>query len=144
MTIKQNLTEQMKAAMKSGDSEKLTTLRMLLSEIKNFEIDNGEQDDAGVQKVIARSIKQWKDALNDYQNANRADLVAEAEARIALLGQFMPEQASEDEVRKVVADLVAANPDLGMGPLTGQVMKQLAGKTDGGTVARLVKEALAQ
>jgi uncharacterized protein YqeY len=133
----------MKAAMKSGEKEKLLSLRLLLSDIKNFEIDNGEQDDAGVQKIIARSIKQWKDALSDYQKGNREDLIKEAEARIALLSEFLPEQASEDEVKKVVAEVVAANPGQGVGPLIGQVMKKLGGTADGGTVARLVNEALA-
>ena len=74
MTLKQTLTDQMKTAMKSGDKEALTSLRLLLTDIHNFEIDNGEQDDTGVQKLVARAIKQWKDALVDYEKAAREDL----------------------------------------------------------------------
>lgn len=144
MTIKQTLTEQMKTAMKAGEKETLTTLRLLLSEIKNFEIDNGEQDDAGVQKLIARSIKQWQDALNDYQKASRADLVKEAEDRIALLKKFMPEQLSEEEIKKIVDEVLASSPNQAIGPVIGQVMKKTAGRADGGLVAKLVNEVLAK
>lgn len=132
----------MKAAMKNGDKETLSTVRMLISDVKNFEIDNGEQNDAGVQKIVARTIKQWKDALVDYKKGNRADLVKEAEERIKLLEQFLPEQVSENEVKKVIAEVMAATPNPTMGPVIGQVMKQLAGKIDGGTVSHLVGEAL--
>jgi uncharacterized protein YqeY len=144
MNLKQTLTEKMKAAMKSGDKEGLGTLRMLLSEIKNFEIDNGEQDDAGVQKLVARSIKQWKDALVDYQKGGREDLIKEAEARIAFLGEFLPAQASEDDIKKVIQEVVSAMPNPSVGPVIGQVKAKLGNSADGGTVARLVNEALAK
>jgi uncharacterized protein YqeY len=144
MSLKQTLTDQMKAAMKSGDKETLLSLRLLLSDIKNFEIDNGEQDDAGVQKLVARSIKQWKDALSDYQKGGREDLVKEAEARIKLLEQFMPEQVSEEDIKKVIEEVIAGLPEGARqrGPVIGQVMKKLGGTADGGMVSRLVGEAL--
>ena len=62
--------EEMKQAMRDKDTAKLTTLRLLKSEIKNFEIDNGEQDDAGVQKIVAKLVKQWKDAKVDYEKGD--------------------------------------------------------------------------
>lgn len=144
MSLKQTLTDQMKAAMKSGDKETLGSLRMLLAEIRNFEIDNGEQDDVGVQKIIARTIKQWKDALGDYQKGGRADLVTEAETRIALLEQFLPEQVSEEEVQKIVQEVIDGLPEEARqkGPVIGQVMKKLGGTADGGVVARLVSQML--
>src|SRR3972149_6340671 len=126
MTIKQTLTEQMKTALKAGEKETLMTLRLLLSEIKNFEIDNGEQDDAGVQKLVARSIKQWKDALVDYEKGQRADLIKEAKDRIALLQKFLPAQLSEDEIKKTIQEVIAATPNPSAGPVIGQVMKKLA------------------
>jgi len=73
MSLKDDLTTQMKDAMRAHDADTLGTLRLILSELKNFEIDNGPQDDAGVQKIIARMIKQWKDATNDYKNGGRED-----------------------------------------------------------------------
>jgi len=143
MSLKEEITQQMKTAMKAREMETLTTIRSLMSEIKNFEIDNGEQDDAGVQKIVARMIKQWKDAINDYKAGNRADLVEEAEKKIVVLEQFLPEQMSEAEVRKIAESVVAsAGADAKPGPVTGMVMKQVAGKADGGTVAKIVRELL--
>lgn len=142
MSLKQTLTDRMKDALKSGDKEALGTLRMLVSEVRNFEIDNGEQDDAGVQKVIARSIKQWKDALTDYQKAGRDDLSTEAEGRIALLEEFLPAQASEEEINSVIQEILTAMPNPSVGPVIGQVKAKLGNTADGATVARLVQQAL--
>ncbi len=145
MSLKDDLMQQMKEAMKAKDTETLGTIRLLRSEIKNFEIDNGEQDDAGVQKIVARMIKQWKDAINDYKAGGREDLVAEAQQKLKVLEKFLPAQMSEEEVRKLVAEVVAsAGADAKPGPVTGMVMKKVAGKADGGLVAKLVKELLAQ
>lgn len=144
MTLKQTLTDRMKTALKSGDKEALGTLRMLLSEIRNFEIDNGEQDDAGVQQVVSRSIKQWKDALVDYQKAGRDDLSKEAEARIALLGEFLPAQASEEEIKAIIQGILDATPNASMGPVIGQVKAKLGNSADGATVARLVQQMLSK
>ena len=143
MTLKQTLTDQMKTAMKSSDKEALTGLRLLLTDIHNFEIDNGEQDDTGVQKLVARAIKQWKDALVDYEKAAREDLIKEAKDRIVLYEQYLPEQLSEDEIKKIIQETLGSLPNPTAGPVIGQVMKKLVGKADGGTVARLVNEALA-
>jgi hypothetical protein len=142
MSIKQTLTDQMKTAMKAGEQAQLTTLRLLLSEIRNFEIDHGEQDDAGVQVIVGKMIKQWRDALNDYKRGGRADLAQEAHERIQLLQEFMPEQASETEIRQAIQKIIDNTPTPSLGPVTGQVMKQFAGKTDGATVSQLVREML--
>lgn len=142
MSLTQTLTEQMKDAMRAGDQARLTTIRLLLSEIKNFEIDNGVQDDAGVQVIVARMIKQWRDALNDYKAGGREDLVQEAHDRIQLLQEFMPEQASEEEIKKVIQEVIEKTPTPSLGPITGQVMKQFVGKTDGATVSNLVRQML--
>jgi len=135
----------MKTALKSGEKEKLGSIRMLLAEIKNFEIDHGEQDDAGVQQLVAKSIKQWKDALADYKKGGREDLVKEAEDRIALLEEFLPEQLSEEEIKAAVQKVIDGLPEDAKkpGPVIGQVMKQLGGQADGGVVARLVNQMMA-
>ena len=142
MSLKNEITEQMKNAMRSKDAETLGTLRLILSELKNFEIDNGEQDDAGVVKIISKMVKQWKDAINDYKNGGREDLVAEAQLKLDVLEKFLPEQMGEDELRKIVEEVVASLPDAKPGPVTGMVMKKVAGKADGGMVSKLVKELL--
>jgi uncharacterized protein YqeY len=146
MSLKQDLTNHMKDAMRAGDQIKLTSLRLLLSEIKNFEIDHGEQDDDGVQRIVAKMIKQWRDALNDYKTGGRDDLVQEAHERIQLLQEFMPEQATDEEIRKVIEEVIAAfpNPKPTVGPITGQVMKKLAGRADGSKVSELVREIVGQ
>lgn len=143
MSLKEEITQQMKNAMRAREMETLTTIRLLMSEIKNFEIDNGEQDDAGVQKIVSRMIKQWKDAINDYKAGNRADLVEEAEKKLVVLEQFLPAQMSEDEVRKIVTEVIATVTEVKPGPVTGMVMKKVAGKADGALVAKIVKELLA-
>ena len=81
MPLKQTITDDMKTAMKARAMDRLTVLRSLLSEIKNFEIDNGEQDDAGVQKVVAKMVKQIKESIAEYGKGGRQDLVDEEEAK---------------------------------------------------------------
>ena len=143
MSLKDTLMSQMKEAMKAHDADTLGTLRLILSELKNFEIDNGAQDDAGVQKIIARMIKQWKDAMNDYQKGGRQDLVDEAQIKLNVLEKFLPAQMSEEEVRAIVQEVVSSMPQGEPGPVTGMVMKKVAGKADGSLVSRLVRELLA-
>lgn len=143
MSLKADITNQMKDAMRAKDMETLTTIRLVLSEIKNFEIDNGEQDDAGVQKIVGRMIKQWKDAINDYKAGGREDLVAEAQQKLEVLEKFMPEQMGEEELKKIVEETIAQVDDPQPGPVTGMVMKKVAGKADGATVSRMIRELLA-
>lgn len=142
MTLKETITSQMKDAMRAKDSETLGTLRLILSELKNFEIDNGEQDDAGVVKIISKMVKQWKDAINDYRAGDRQDLIDEAQLKLDVLEKFLPEQMNEDELRKIVEEVVNSLPDAKPGPVTGMVMKKVAGKADGGMVSKLVRELL--
>lgn len=144
MTIKQTLMEDMKQAMKAHDSLKLTTVRLLLSELKNFEIDNGEQDDAGVQKIAARLIKQWQDAMTDFVKADRQDLIDETKAKIEIISAYLPSQMSDEALAAVVDEVVAQSPVKTMGPIIGQVMKRVAGQADGGRVSAMVQAKLAQ
>lgn len=142
MPLKQTLMEDMKQAMRDRNAAKLGTVRMVISELKNFEIDNGEQDDAGIQKVIGRLVKQWQDALNDFKTAGREDLIAETQDKLDVLAAYMPKQMSEEELQKIVAEVVAASPVKAMGPIIGQVMKRVAGQADGGRISAAVKAAL--
>lgn len=142
MTLQQTIMEDMKTAMKAHDSATLDAIRLLRSEIKNIEIDHGVQDDAGVEKIVARLIKQWQDAKTDYQKGERSDLVAEAEVKIRVLSKYLPAQMDADEVRLVVQQVVAKSEQKNAGPIIGLVMKQLAGKADGTLVAKLVQEEL--
>ena len=142
MSLKQALIEDMKQAMRDHNSAKLGTVRMVLSELKNFEIDNGEQDDAGVQKVVSKLVKQYQDALNDFKTAGREDLIAETQDKLKTLEAYLPHQMSDADLQKIVDEVVAAAPVKAMGPLIGQVMKRVAGQADGGRISAAVKAAL--
>jgi len=143
MSLNKQIMEDMKQAMKDKNAEKLVMLRLLRSEIKNVEIDHGEQDDAGVQKIVAKLLKQWNDAKSDYEKGGRDDLVKEAESKIVVLESYLPEQMSDDELKKIVKEVIDQSGQTQVGPIIGQVMKKVAGKADGGKVSQLVKELLA-
>ncbi len=142
MTLKQQLTEDMKDAMRARDSVRLNAIRFLLSDIRNFEIDNGEQDDAGVQKVIAKQVKQMKDAMADFDQAGRADLVEEETAKLKVMEAYLPQQMSDEDLQIIVDRVVSAATDKNMGLLIGQVMKEVVGRADGGRVSQMVRQAL--
>jgi hypothetical protein len=144
MSLKLDLREDMKQAMKAHDALKLDTVRSVISEVRNFEIDNGEQDDAGVQKIIAKLVKQWQDAIVDFKAADRTDLITETESKLQILKAYLPEQLSDEKLQAIVQEVVAAAPVKTMGPIIGQVMQRVAGQVDGGRVSAAVKAALAE
>ncbi len=143
MSFSQQLVEDMKQAMKAGDKVKLGVVRFLRSEIKNFEIDNGEQDDAGIEKIIAKQVKQVKESIAEYQKAGRDDLVAEEEPKLKILKSYLPEQMSDEDLQKIVDEVLSSLENPEMGPTIGQVMAKVQGKADGGRVSSLVRQALA-
>lgn len=140
--LKQTITDNMKLAMKAREMEKLTVLRSMLSEIKNYEIDNGDQGDEGVLKVVAKMVKQVRESIVEYEKGGRQDLVAEEKLKLAVLEEYLPKQMSDDELRKIVAEVIANTENKAMGPIVGQVMKKVAGVADGGRVSKMVQELL--
>lgn len=139
MTRKQQLSEDMKNAMRARDSVTLGAIRFLQAEVRNVEIDHGEQDDAGVEKIVARQIKQMRDSISEYEKGGREDLVAEEQAKIAVLEKYLPQQLSDAELESLVKTVMAENPGAQMGQLIGLVMKQTAGRADGGRVSGMIK-----
>jgi uncharacterized protein YqeY len=143
MSLKDQLVEDMKTAMKAKDTVKLGVIRVLRSEIRNFEIDNGEQDDAGVMKVLQRQVKQIKESIEEYSKAGRDDLVSEEEAKLAVVEAYLPEQMSDEEVIAIIDEVLAAAEDTSsVGPLIGQVMAKVNGLADGKRVSALVMQQL--
>jgi uncharacterized protein YqeY len=142
-TLKTQLTEDMKNAMRAHDSVRLNVIRFLLSELKNWEIDNGEQANDGVEKVIAREVKKVKDALVDFQKAGRQDLVDEENVKIAIMEEYLPKQMEDEELRKIVQDVVNSAEQKDFGSLMKAVMVKVQGQADGGRVSAMVKQALA-
>jgi uncharacterized protein YqeY len=146
MSLKEQITEDMKSAMRAKDTGRLGTIRLLLAAMKQKEVDERvELDDAAVIAIVEKLIKQRKDSISQFQAANREDLVAIENAELVVLQAYMPAQMSEAEVAaivaKVVAEVGAAGPQ-DMGKVMGVVKPQLAGKADMGVVSAQVKAAL--
>lgn len=146
MSLKQSLGEDMKSAMKSKDQVALSTIRMLTAAIKNKEIEVGrELDDAGVEELVARSIKQRRESAEQYRNADREELAANEEAEIEVLLKYLPEQLDENAIRELVKEAVdksGAASMKDMGKVMGVLMPKVKGKADGSVVNRIVKETL--
>jgi uncharacterized protein YqeY len=146
MSLKEQITEDMKNAMRAKDTGRLGTIRLLLAAMKQKEVDERiELDDAAVIAIVEKLIKQRKDSISQFQAANRDDLVAIENAELVVLQAYMPAQMSEAEVAAVVAKVVAevgASGPQDMGKVMGVVKPQLAGKADMGVVSAQVKAAL--
>ncbi|KAF1028636.1 MAG: putative protein YqeY [Burkholderia plantarii] len=148
MSLKDQISEDMKAAMRAKDSVRLSTIRLLLAAVKQREVDERiTLDDAAVTAVIERMLKQRKDSITQFQAAGRDDLVATEQAEVTVLSTYMPAQLSEDEIAAEVQAAVAATGATGpqdMGKLMGVLKGKLAGKADMTAVSALVKAALSK
>lgn len=143
MSLQLQLTEDMKDAMRARDGLRLNAIRYLLAQIKNFEIDNGPQDDVGVQDIIRKQIKQMRDALTDFQKGGREDIVAEETQKIALFEKYLPVQMSDEELKKIVNEVRAQNTELPMGQVIGAVKAKVGTAADGSRVAAAVRDIFA-
>jgi uncharacterized protein len=151
MTLKETIKDDMKTAFKAGDAATRGALQMVLSVIQNREIEKrlktGESEltDEEVVAAIQTEIKKRKDAATQYEAAGRADSAASEKAEADLLMKYMPEQMTEDEVQKLIADAIAATGAAGakdMGKVMGQVAPKTKGMFDGTRLSELVKQAL--
>lgn len=148
MSIKDRLTEDMKAAMKEKESGKLklSVIRMARSAIKNIEIDKKKElsDDETIV-VIAREVKQRRDSIEEFSKAGRQDIVDTLQQEIAILMPYLPEQLTEEEIRSLVKEVIAEVQPQGprdMGKVMGKLMPKVKGKADGKLVNQIVKELL--
>lgn len=146
MTIKERLSEDLKTAMKSGDVVTRSTIRLVLSAVKNEEIEKRkESDDQAITEVLARMTRQYRESIEMYQNASRDDLVASEQAELAVVMRYLPEQLSQDEVlalAKKAAEEAGASGPGDRGKVMGRLMPQLRGKADGTMVNTVVTELL--
>ncbi len=152
MSLKERITEDMKAAMRAKDSERLGTIRLLTAAMKQKEVDERvELTDALVVGIVDKLIKQRKDSIEAFTKAERMDLADKETAELKVLQTYLPARLSADEVLTEVRAIVAAlSAELGraagpadMGKVMGAVKAQLAGKADMGAVSAAVKTALA-
>ncbi len=147
MTLKEQITEDMKTAMRAKDSERLGTIRLLLAACKQREVDERiVLDDAAVVGLVDKLIKQRKDSVAAYLQAQRQDLADKESAEIKVLEGYLPQRMGADEialaVRAIVTELGATGPG-DMGKVMGAVKTRLAGKAEMGLVSAAVKVALA-
>lgn len=144
MSLKAQITEDMKAAMRAKEAQKLGTIRMLTAAIKQKEVDERiELDDAQVQTIIERMIKQRKDSITQFEAGGRQDLADVEKTEMEILSAYMPTQLSDDELAAEVAAAAAnASGPQDMGKVMGTLKQKLAGRADMSRVSALVKEAL--
>lgn len=147
MSLVDTLKQDMKAAMKAKDNATLSTLRLLLSAIKNKQIDTQhELSDEEIQAVIKTQVKQLKDAAQTFRDGGRDDMAADSEAEVAILEKYLPAQMPDEELEALVKTAVeesgAAGPQ-DMGRAMGAAMKAVAGRADGNRVKDMVQKFLA-
>lgn len=144
--LKARISEDMKTAMRAKDSERLGAIRLLQAALKQKEVDERiELDDVAVVAIVDKLIKQRKDSIAAFEQANRQDLADKEKSEMAVLQVYLPERMSADEVtaavQAIVTELGAAGPG-DMGKVMGAVKTKLAGKADMGLVSAAVKAAL--
>ena len=147
MSLKDQITEDMKTAMRAKDSERLGTIRLLLAACKQKEVDERvELDDVAVVAIVDKLIKQRKDSIEAFVKAERQELADKEAAEMKVLQAYLPQRMGADEVlaevKTIVAELGAKGPG-DMGKVMGVVKTRLAGKAEMGTVSAAVKTALA-
>ncbi len=146
MSLKAQIMNDMKAAMKAKDKATVGTIRMLTAAIKQVEVDERrELSDADVLAIVSKMIKQRKDAAEQYAQAERADLEQQELSEIKILESYLPEQLSAEKVQAIVQEVITQTGASGMqdmGQVMGQVKAKVAGQADMGQVSQIVKAAL--
>lgn len=148
MSLKQRLTDDMKAAMKSGDKTRLGVIRLINAAIKQREVDERiTLDDAQVLAALEKMLKQRRDSITQYDSAGRDDLASIERGEVEIIQSYLPAQLSADEIAAAIAAAIAQTGAAGpqdMGKVIGALKAQIAGRADMGQVSALVKQALAR
>jgi uncharacterized protein YqeY len=146
MPLKDRVTEDMKTAMRAGEKERLGTIRLILSAIKQREVDERiTLDDSQVLAAIEKMIKQRKEAITQFEAGGRADLVAKETAEIAILQTYLPAQMSDAEIDALIAEAIASTGAASikdMGKVMGTVKAKAQGRADMGAVSARIKQKL--
>lgn len=147
MSLKDTIREALKQALKQNNSLEVSTLRLLLAEIRNTEIAQQKTaDDNKIFEVISREVKRRRESIEAFKQGNRGDLVAKEEAELAILMRYLPKQMSREEIMTLarqVVDAVGAKGPGDKGKVMAQLMPQLKGKADGKEVSEIVSQILA-
>lgn len=143
MSLRLTLTTEMKNAMKARDQVKLDTVRFVLSQIKNAEIDlHREMTDEEIINLMKKEVKNRKEAIDQFKQGGRMDLVDEEEAKLVIIQQFLPAEMSDEELEKIVQQVVDAAEDKSFGSVMKVAMTELKGKADGSRISAAVKKLL--
>ncbi|WP_186670684.1 GatB/YqeY domain-containing protein [Sporosarcina sp. BP05] len=148
MTLKQQLKDSMKEAMKAKNKEELTSIRLVLSTIQKKEIDKNdgkELSDEEIMQIVQTEIKQTQESLMYAKQSNKDEMIINLENRIQFLTLYLPTQLSEDEVKTIINNIIESNGFSGkqdMGKVMGLAMSELKGKAEGGLISKVVKMLL--
>ncbi|PWV95405.1 hypothetical protein DFQ01_1277 [Paenibacillus cellulosilyticus] len=146
MNLSERLNDDMKQAMKNQDKFKLTTIRMIRASIKNAEIDlKRPLEDSEVLDILSREIKQRKDSLQEFNKAGREDLAKDVAAEIDIIGVYLPEQLTEEEIKSIVLQTIqetGASSKAEMGKVMTALMPKVKGRADGKLVNTIVQQSL--
>lgn len=147
MSLKTQLVEDMKSAMKAGEKDRLKVVRLILADIKRVEVDSREElDDAGLLGVLEKAVKQRRDSIEQFTKGGRDDLADIEKAELEVIEGYLPEQMGEDELNALVDEVIAATGAdniRDMGKVMGAIKARAAGKADMGAVGAMVKARLA-
>jgi uncharacterized protein YqeY len=137
---------QIKEALKDGDKERLATLRLLLTAIKNEKIRAGEEvDEAGFLKLVRKALKQRKDSADQYRKGNREELASKEEREAEILAAYLPPEIDEEELRTAIAALVETESLAGpaaIGTIMKTMMAKYTGRAEGGTINKIARQVL--
>ena len=146
MGLKEQIQQDIKQAMKEKDQVKLSTLRLLMSEIKNKEIDAGKElEEADILSIIQKAAKQRKESIAQYKKGGREELAAKEERELEILNSYLPQQLSKEELEAIVKEAIAkcgATSPKEMGKVMKEVMPAVKGRADGKEVNALVRSLL--
>ncbi|MFW5972099.1 MAG: GatB/YqeY domain-containing protein [Bacillota bacterium] len=145
-SLKEQLLEDMKTAMKNKEKFKLSVIRMVRAAIKNVEIDKRKDlEDNEVIEVLAKEVKQRRDSISEFEKAGKDDTVADLNKEIEILSVYLPEQLDEDEIEKIVDEVISdveASSMADMGKVMGSIMPKVKGRADGSVVNTIVRKKL--
>ncbi|NIB44630.1 GatB/YqeY domain-containing protein [Pseudomaricurvus alkylphenolicus] len=146
MSLKNEIKDAMKAAMRAKEKERLGTIRMIQAEIKRIEVDERiEVDDARLLVILDKMCKQRRDSITQYEDAGRDELAAIEKQEMAVIQEFLPAALSEAEIEQIVTDAIAstgAESARDMGKVMGIIKPQIQGRADMGAVSKIVKTKL--
>jgi uncharacterized protein YqeY len=146
MTISEKLSDDLKSALKRGDKETLSALRMIKAAIQNKEIEKGESlDDDDICRLLWSHVRQGKDSIEQFSRGGRQDLVDKETRELSIIQAYLPQQLTEEELKEIIQDAIrdtSANSMKDMGRVMKFVMDKAKGQVDGKLVNRLVQEAL--